>query len=276
MEVSEQIIDELYSRARWIRRTTLEMITHAGSGHPGGALSCVEILACLYFRVLRIDPDNPRWPGRDRFILSKGHSCPALYATLAARGFMKADELMTLRAIGGRLQGHPDMKKTPGVDMTSGSLGQGLSAGLGMALAGKLDQAAYRVYVLLGDGEIQEGQVWEAAMAAAHFKLDNLTAIVDYNKVQLDGPVRQILDLGDIEAKWRAFGWEVFRVDGHEIKALLSAMGSAQLVKNQPSVIIADTVKGKGVSFMEGKHEWHGRAPNQEQLEAALRELDGQ
>jgi len=260
-------------RARLVRRHIVTMIGRAGSGHPGGSLSAADILVALYFGVLRHDPHNPRWPERDRFILSKGHAAPALYAVLAEAGYFPVEELTTLRRWDSRLQGHTDMNLTPGVEMTAGSLGQGLSFSVGIALAGRLDAAGYRVYTLLGDGECDEGQVWEAAMAAAHFHLDNLTAIVDRNQQQLDGWTSRIMDLEPLADKWRAFGWHTVEADGHDLAQLLAALHEAQHTSGQPTVIIAYTVKGKGVSFMENNLEFHGRAPTPEELEAALQEL---
>ena len=273
---SEELVKRLRKIALQIRKDVLLMTTRAGSGHPGGSLSCAEIIACLYFHHLRYDPENPKWEDRDRFILSKGHSCPAVYAALSMVGFFPRKELWTLRKIGSILQGHPDMKKTPGIEASTGSLGQGLSIGIGMALAARLDRRNYRVYVLLGDGELDEGQVWEAAMAAAHYKLDNLTAIVDYNKIQLDGPVNYIMSLEPLADKWRAFGWHVIEIDGHDVKQVLDALDAAEEVEGRPTVIIAHTVKGKGVSFMEHQVKYHGKALTEEELERALRELEAQ
>lgn len=266
-------VEDLKSWARRIRADVLSMIHKAGSGHPGGSLSAADIVTALYFHELRLDPQNPRWPDRDRFILSKGHACPVWYACLAERGFFPTESLGALRKIGGILQGHPDMKKTPGLDMTTGSLGQGLSCGLGMALGGKLAKRDFRVFVLLGDGELNEGQVWEAAMAAAKFMLDNLVCIVDYNRLQLDGFVDQVMPLEPLAAKWNAFNWFVREVDGHDISQILEAFDEAKKTKGRPTCIIAHTVKGKGVSFMENRAEWHGMAPDSAQLDQALREL---
>jgi transketolase len=249
------------------------MIAKAGSGHPGGSLSAVEILTVLFFKVMRHDPANPQWAERDRFVLSKGHAAPTLYAALAESGYFPVAELDTLRKLGSRLQGHTDRTATPGVEMSAGSLGQGLSFAIGMALAARLDSKSYRVYVLLGDGECDEGQVWEAAMSAAHFKVDNLTAIVDHNKIQLDGWNREIMNLEPLGEKWRSFGWHVIEVDGHSFDQLLAALDEAILVKGKPTVIIAHTIKGKGVSFMENNVEFHGRAPTPEETQRALREL---
>lgn len=249
------------------------MLAEAGSGHPGGSLSSVEIVTALFFHVLRLKPEDPNWPDRDRFILSKGHAAPLLYAALAERGFFPREELLTLRKLGTRLQGHPAKEQLPGVEASTGSLGQGLSMGLGTALAAKLDQRDYRVYVLLGDGECEEGQVWEAAMAAAHYKADNLTAVLDYNGLQIDGPIEEVMSPLPFPDKWRAFGWAVRQVDGHDIPELIDALNWAAGVKGQPSIIIAKTVKGKGVSFMEDLAGWHGKAPDAKQAAQALDEI---
>lgn len=265
---------ELARRAKAIRRHILTMVTAAKSGHPGGSLSAADILATLYFAEMKVDPHRPDDPERDRFVLSKGHAAPVLYATLAERGFFSHQELCTLRQIDSRLQGHPDMKMTPGVDMTTGSLGQGISAACGMALAGRLDGRPYRVYVLLGDGELEEGQVWEAAMFAAHYKLDNLTAFVDYNGLQIDGPVREVMSPLPISDKWRAFGWNVLEIDGHDYHAIYDAIQTAKAVKGQPTLIVARTVKGKGVCSMENVVDWHGKAPSRQECDAFLAELE--
>jgi transketolase len=249
------------------------MIGKAGSGHPGGSLSAVEIVVALLFKVMRHDPSRPDWEDRDRFILSKGHAAPLLYAALAESGYFPVEELSTLRRWGSRLQGHTDRTLTPGVEMSSGSLGQGLSFGLGAALAARLDARPYRVYVLLGDGECNEGQVWEAAMASSHFKVDNLAAIVDHNGQQIDGWNREIMNLEPLPKRWRSFGWHVLEVDGHNLSQILLALKEARAVKGQPTVIIAHTIKGKGVSFMENNLEFHGRAPTPEEMEKALAEL---
>ncbi|MFQ5861474.1 MAG: transketolase [Dehalococcoidia bacterium] len=258
--------------AQELRRTVVTMIATAGSGHPGGSLSAVELLTALYFRVLRHKPEDPRWPDRDRFILSKAHGVPILYAILARCGYFPQEELGTLRKLNSRLQGHAHIM-TPGVEMSGGSLGHGLSFGIGVALAGRVDGKDYRVYVLLGDGECDEGQVWEAAMAAAHYKLDHLTAIVDRNRIQNDRFTSEVMELEPLADKWRAFGWHVQEVDGHNLSQVLEALGEARRVQGQPAAIIAHTVKGKGVSFMENNPDFHGRAPNPEELEQALREL---
>lgn len=267
-------IQELRAIAYALRMLALQMVFRAGSGHLGGSLSAADIVAGLYFSVLRIDPARPGWPDRDRFVLSKGHACPILYAALARRGFFPEKDLWTLRRLGSHLQGHPDMRKTPGVDATTGSLGQGISVAVGMALAAKLDIAPYRVYTLLGCGEMQEGQVWEAAMAGAHHSLDRLTAIVDYNGLQIDGTNREIMAIAPLADKWRSFGWHVQEIDGHNMRAILRSLEEAAHIRGQPSVIIARTVKGKGVAFMENDVEWHAGAPTKEQFEVAMAELD--
>jgi len=260
--------------AKRLRRHIVSMIGRAGSGHPGGSLSAVEIVSTLYFRVLRHNPSDPAWPERDRFILSKGHAAPLLYATLAECGYFPVEELSTLRQFGSRLQGHTDRTLTPGVEMSAGSLGQGLSFSLGVALAGRLNSRPYRVYVLMGDGECDEGQVWEAAMASAHFKADNLVAIVDRNELQIDGWTCDVMELEPFNEKWQAFGWHVIEVDGHDFAQLIDAFDHAGRVKGQPTVIIARTTKGKGVSFMENNPDFHGKAPSPEQVEIALKELE--
>ncbi|HEY8463985.1 MAG TPA: transketolase [Bacillota bacterium] len=256
-----------------IRVDIINMLAHSKSGHPGGSLSCVEIISTLYYRVMKVDPANPQWNERDRFVLSKGHAAPTLYAVLASRGFFPKDELYTLRKYGSRLQGHPDSKKTPGVDASTGSLGQGSSVAVGMALGAKHQKLGFRVFALLGDGEMQEGQVWEASMAAAHYKLDNLTFILDYNGLQIDGSNEQVMSLGDISGKMRAYGFKVIQVDGHDVTALEEAFQAPCV--GQPKFVIAKTTKGKGVSFMEGQVGWHGKAPNDAEINQALKELGG-
>ena len=246
----------------------------AQSGHPGGSLSIAEILSVLYFHEMNIDPKNPKDPNRDRFVLSKGHCAPALYGALAERGYFPVEDIKTFRKIDSYLQGHPDMKHIPGVDMSTGSLGQGICAANGMALAAKLDNKDYRVYTVLGDGELEEGQVWEAAMFAAHYKLDNLTAFVDLNLLQIDGDVRKVMNPTPVDAKFAAFGWNVIVTDAHDVKKLIEAVDTAKTVKGKPTVIIAQSTKGKGVSFMENNAAWHGSAPNTEQYEAAIHEID--
>ncbi len=255
------------------RRHIVEMIYHAESGHPGGSLGSAEILVSLYFGEMNHRPDDPKWAGRDRFVLSKGHVCPVYYAVLAQTGYFPVDTLNTLRKLGSPLQGHPCMLKTKGVDMSSGSLGQGLSVGNGMALAGKLDGKDYRVYVLMGDGELQEGQVWEAAMTAAHYKLDNVCAIVDYNNLQIDGKVSEIMEVAPVGQKWEAFGWNVIDIDGHSFSAIFGAFDKARAAKGKPTIIIANTTKGKGVSYMEDVCGYHGKAPDEEGYKTALAEL---
>ena len=266
---------ELERRARDMRVDIVRMIAEAGSGHPGGSLSCTDILCALYFGgAMEHDPQNPRWEGRDRFILAKGHAAPALYAALAHAGYFPREELMTLRKLGSRLQGHPDSNQLPGVEVSTGSLGQGLSIAAGAAAGLALDGKPQTVFALLGDGECQEGQVWEAAMFAAHRGLDNLVAIVDRNHLQIDGDTADVCDPGDVGAKFAAFGWSVREVDGHDIPALVEALRAAKAERaGKPCVLVAHTVKGKGVSFMEGQAGWHGKAPNAEQLAAALADL---
>ena len=265
---------ELEATAKKIRRHIITMTGQAGSGHPGGSLSAVEIVTTLYFKVMRHKPIDPQWPDRDRFILSKGHAAPLLYATLAECGYIPVSELSTLRRIDSFLQGHTDRTITPGVEMSAGALGQGLSFALGVALAGRLNAQDHRVYVLLGDGECDEGQVWEAAMASAHFKADNLVAIVDNNGQQIDGWNRDVMNLEPFPAKWQAFGWHAIEVDGHSIPQLTQAFEKAKQIKGQPKVIIAHTIKGKGVSFMENNPDFHGAAPNAIELDLALKELE--
>ncbi|NLG86488.1 MAG: transketolase [Firmicutes bacterium] len=273
MVLDPKVEAQLKEKALNIRRHIVRMTHAAKSGHPGGSLSAVEIMTALYFHVMRLDPNRPEWQERDRFVLSKGHAAPALYATLAERGFFSTQELTTLRQLGSRLQGHPDMKRVPGVEMSTGSLGQGLSVANGMALAGRLDKASWRVYALLGDGECEEGQIWEAAMAAAHYKLDNLIAYLDYNRLQIDGSICAVMNPEPFPEKWKAFGWQVFTVDGHSFSEIIAATEAAQAVQGRPSIIICHTVKGKGVSFMENEADWHGKAPNDEQANKALAEL---
>jgi transketolase len=273
MESSAIKIKELEGKAKEIRRLIVSMLAKAGSGHPGGSLSATDLITALYFAVLRHNPKDPAWPGRDRFHLSKGHCCPLWYAVLAEAGYFPKEKLFTLRQLGSILQGHPD-RRTPGVDVASGSLGQGLSVALGMSLAAKIDQKGWRVYVLLGDGEIQEGNIWEAAMAAAHYKCDNLCAILDYNGFQIDGRTCDIMNLEPVVAKWQAFGWQAIEIDGHNMEQILSAYKKAGGTTGKPSIIIAHTIKGKGVSFMENVVDFHGRAPTKEEAEKALKELE--
>jgi transketolase len=267
-------VNDMPQIARKIRRDIITMIGSAGSGHPGGSLSAVEILTVLYFKVMRHDPANPLWADRDRFILSKGHAAPVLYSALCESGYLPESELCTLRKIDSRLQGHPECHITPGVEMSAGALGQGLSYGIGVALTARLDKKDYYTYVLMGDGELDEGQVWEAAMAAAQFKLDHLIAIIDNNRLQIDGWTKDVMNTEPLKDKWVSFGWTVIEADGHDIGSLISAFEKARLTKGQPAVIIAHTVKGKGVSFMENNADFHGKAPNADELKIALKELE--
>jgi transketolase len=269
----EEHVTGLSQKAMELRRMVVDMIFCAQSGHPGGSLSAADIVTALVFHKLRIDPANPQWPERDRFILSKGHAAPLLYAALAVRGFFPVEELKTLRQLCSRLQGHPDRLKTPGVEMTSGALGHGLAIGVGLALTARLDCLPYRTYVLLGDGEIQAGVIWEGALFAAKFGLENLTAIVDYNGVQLDGFVRDIMPLEPVVDKWQSFGWHVMEIHGHNMRQILEALDAADDIHGKPAVVIAHTTKGKGVSFMEDDCAWHGRAPTAEQCDLAMCEL---
>lgn len=267
--------EELVEISKQIRKDIVEMLTESASGHPGGSLSATDIVTTLFFNELNIDPNNPKDENRDRFVLSKGHAAPVLYSALARRGFFDPKELLTLRKTGSRLQGHPNMNDVPGIDMSTGSLGQGISAAVGMALAGKTDNKSYRVYALLGDGELEEGQVWEASMCAAHYKLDNLTAFVDFNGLQIDGDITKVMNPSPIDKKFEAFGWNVLIIDGHNYDEILGAIETAKNHKGQPTVIICNTVKGKGVSFMENEASWHGTAPSKEQCEIAIKELGG-
>ncbi len=293
-------ISRLEKLARETRKWVIKMIYTAGSGHPGGSLSATDVITVLYFHTMNHRPEEPLWPDRDRFVLSKGHAAPALYATLAQAGYFERnvlldylkdknppiyekmrtesefglDLLLKLRQLGYPLQGHPDLKSTPGIEASTGSEGQGLSMGIGMALGGRLDRKFYRVYVMVGDGELNCGQTWEAAMAAAHFKLDNLTVFVDANGLQLDGPTLQIMNTEPIGFKWKSFGWHVIEIDGHDVKEIIRAIEESQKIEGKPTVIIANTIKGKGVSFMEGAVEFHGKAPNAEQYDIALKELE--
>ena len=266
-------IQELEIKAKEIRKGIIEQIYSANSGHPGGSLSCADILTVLYFNTMKIDEKNPKWEQRDRFILSKGHSVPALYSTLANRGFFDIEELKTLRKLNSNLQGHPDKNKVAGIDMTSGSLGQGLSIANGIALAGKLDKKDYRVYTLLGDGEIEEGQIWEGAMTSSKYNLDNLCVIVDNNNLQIDGTIGDVKGLGNIDNKFKSFGFEVIKIDGHNIEEIIKGFEVAKEIKGKPTCIIASTIKGKGISYMENLANWHGKAPNEEQYINAMEEL---
>lgn len=269
---TEKDVERLEEQAVQLRRDIVEMIHAAKAGHPGGSLSAVDMITALYFHVMRIDPQNPRWEDRDRFVLSKGHACPALYAALARRGFFDPKHLTTLRQYHSILQGHPDMNKTPGIDISSGSLGNGLAIGVGMAMSGRLHHQDYMTYVMLGDGEVQEGMVWEAAMAAHHHDLGNLVAIVDCNGVQINGWVNEIMTVEPLAEKWRAFGWNVVEVNGHNMKDLLTVLHTAKTMRH-PTVILMRTVKGRGVSFMEDDCKWHGNSPSDEELVQAILEI---
>ncbi len=258
-----------------VRADIVRMTAAAGSGHPGGSLSAVEAMTVLYFNVMNHRPAEPEWPDRDRFFLSKGHACPVLYSVMARSGYFPVEELLTLRKCGTRLQGHPSCKTLPGIEVSSGSLGQGLSIANGFALSAKINRKDYRAYCLMGDGELQEGQIWEAIMTAAHYKLDNVCAIVDYNGLQIDGDVEKVMGLAPIQQKWESFNWNVIEADGHDLTALQAAYESAARTKGKPSVIIMKTIKGKGISFMENVAGWHGKAPNSEELRQALAEIYG-
>lgn len=268
-------IQKLKETAAVIRQDIISMLTESASGHPGGSLSATDIVTALYFSEMKVDPNNPKCEDRDRFVLSKGHGAPVLYAALAERGYFEKKHLLTLRKLGSMLQGHPNMNDTPGVDMSTGSLGQGLSAANGMALAGKLDKKDYRVYVVTGDGELEEGQIWEAAMTSAHYKLDNLTVFVDNNHLQIDGKVSDVMNPEPIADKFKAFGWNVVEINGHDFEEIFKAIDNAKSTKGMPTVIVSNTVKGKGVSFMENQAGWHGTAPSKEQCDQALKELGG-
>ena len=265
---------ELEKKATEIRKHIIKMTGAAGSGHPGGSLSIADIISVLYFHHMNYKPEQPDWPDRDRFVLSKGHGCPALYAALAEAGVFPLKKLLSLRKLGSILQGHPDMRRTPGVEMSSGSLGLGFSTAAGMVLAGKVDKKSYRVFTIIGDGESQEGVIWESAMFAGHHKLSNLVAFLDNNGMQIDGPCSEIVCIEPIDKKWQAFGWQTISIDGHDIDQIIQALEEADKVNDKPIMIIAKTVKGKGVSFMENKVDWHGIAPDQEQVKQALEELE--
>ncbi|CQB51995.1 Thiamin diphosphate-binding fold [Syntrophomonas zehnderi OL-4] len=272
-EINEQAIQLVAEKAQVIRQDIIKMLGEAGSGHTGGSLSAADIVACLYFWEMHIDPARPQWEERDRFVLSKGHAAPVLYAALAEKGFFPKAELARLRKIGSPLQGHPDMRKVSGVEASTGSLGQGISWATGMALAARIDSRDYRVYTLLGDGELEEGLVWEAVMAAGHQRLDQLVAIVDYNGLQIDGPLGEVLSPEPIADKFRAFNWQTLEINGHDYREIMQALSSARQTKGRPTAIVARTIKGRGCSFMENRAEWHGVAPNREQVEEALSEL---
>ena len=270
---SEKVIEELTKLAWTLRIDVVDMIHNAGSGHPGGSLSAADIVTALIFHHLNIDPKNPEMPNRDRFVLSKGHAAPVLYAALARKGFFPFEELKTLRQLDSRLQGHPDRLKTPGVEMTSGVLGHGVAIGVGLALAARLEDAGWKVYVLVGDGEIQAGVIWEGALMASKYKLGNLTVMLDFNDVQLDGPVHEIMPIEPVVDKWKSFGWYVMEIDGHDMRQVLNALDTVDNVRDQPKIIVAHTTKGKGVSYMENQSSWHGRAPNDEEYAQAIKEL---
>ncbi|MDD6214425.1 MAG: transketolase [Firmicutes bacterium] len=265
---------ELAILANKVRKGAVTAVYSAASGHPGGSLSIADILVYLYYEVMNIDPKNPKMENRDRFVLSKGHTCPALYSVLALKGFFPKEDIKTFRKIDSYLQGHPDMNKVPGVDMSTGSLGQGVSAAGGMALAGKIDDKDYRVYTILGDGELEEGQVWEQAMFAAHYKLDNLTAFIDNNGLQIDGNISDVMNPNPIDKKFEAFGWHVVNADAHDFNSLEKAVNEAKATKGKPTAVILKSLKGKNVSFMENVAAWHGSAPNEEQYNQAMKELD--
>ncbi|MFP4000631.1 MAG: transketolase [Thermoplasmata archaeon] len=271
--LEESRIKVLEEIARKIRVHVVESTHEAGSGHPGGSLSATDILTALYFEIMNHRPDEPEWPQRDRLVLSKGHAAPALYGALAESGYFPVEELMTLRKLGSRLQGHPSVKATPGVDASTGSLGQGLSIAAGMALAAKLDRDAYKVFTICGDGELQSGQIWEAAMFASHNKLDNLIVFLDRNKLQIDGSTEEVMSIEPIVSKWNSFGWHVLEINGHDMEEIVDAVGRADEVHGEPTLIVAHTIKGKGVPFMEGSLAFHGKAANDEQLEIALNAL---
>lgn len=274
MGISVEKQKQLEDKARLIRRHIIEMISLAQSGHPGGSLSAADIVTCLYFYKMRHDPKRPAWPDRDKFVLSKGHAAPVWYAALSEAGYFPVDYLKTLRQIGGALQGHPDRLSVPGIEMTTGSLGQGLSVSVGMALAARLDKKDTKIYCMIGDGESQEGQIWEAAMAAGHYKLDNLVVLLDHNKLQIDGLVEGVMGIEPVADKWKAFRWNVIGpVDGHAMHAICDALDSAGKIKGKPTIIIFDTTKGRGVSFMENVAGFHGKAPNAEETSKALQEI---
>ncbi len=274
-KLEDEEVKRLKEIAKELRVWIIRMLTEAGSGHPGGSLSAIDILTVLYFHTLRHHPNDPNWPVRDRFILSKGHGVPALYACLAKSGYFPMEDLLTLRKATSILQGHPVAQTVPGVEASTGSLGQGLSIAQGLALASKMDGTHYRVFSMIGDGETQEGQIWEAAMSAAKWQLENLIVFLDYNKGQIDGPVKEIMDLEPLASKWAAFNWDVQEIDGHDIKKILDAIERTRAIPGKPHMIIAHTIKGKGVSFMEGKIEWHGKTPTKEEAEIAIREIEG-
>lgn len=271
--IDDKTIQMLETKANLIRRHVIKMTFTAQSGHPGGSLSYTDVITALFFKVMNHRPNDPQWEDRDKFVLSKGHAAPAYYAALAESGYFPVEDLLSIRKLGSHLQGHPCRVKTPGVEMSTGSLGQGLSVANGMALAAKLDRKQTRIFCLMGDGELQEGQNWEAAMLASHYKIDNLTAFIDRNKMQIDGPTEQVMSLEPLADKWKAFGWNVLEINGHDMRQILEACEKAKQTTGKPTVIIANTTKGKGVSFMEGAVAFHGKAPNQDEYRIALKEL---
>lgn len=272
--MDKQKLKELRRHATIIRKHVIDEVYSAAAGHPGGSLSCSDILSVLYFKEMRVDVQNPKWEDRDRFVLSKGHCAPALYGALAEKGFFPAEDLLQFRHAESYLEGHPSMRYVPGVDMSTGSLGQGISAAVGMALAGKVDKKDYTVYAILGDGEIEEGQVWEASMAAAHYKLNNLIAFLDHNGLQIDGKISDVMSPEPVDEKFKAFGWKVININGHDYVQIIEAIEEAKKSKDRPTMIIAETTKGKDVSYMENQASWHGSAPNKEQRDQAIEELD--
>lgn len=274
VEINELALNELHYISTEVRKDVIKMLGKSKSGHPGGSLSVVDILVILYYKIMKVDPKYPDWEDRDRLVLSKGHSCPALYSILARKGYFNVDQLTTLRQLGSILQGHPDIKRTPGIDASVGSLGQGLSVAVGLALGAKLKNKNYHVYAIIGDGEMQEGQIWEALMSTIHYKLDNLTTILDYNKLQIDGTNDEVMSLGDVKSRIKAFGFDVYEINGHDLGEIYRTL-TTSLASQKPKFIIAHTIKGKGVSFMENKVEWHGKAPNDDQVIKALMELEG-
>jgi transketolase len=273
-EQEDLSIEDLKGKARAIRKNIIQVICHAGVGHAGGSLSATDLLTALYFKAMKVDPANPQWSERDRFILSKGHAASGLYCTLAERGYFPTSELFSFATIGSGFASHPTLGRVPGVEFSTGPLGQGLSGAVGIALGARLDKKDFRTWCMVGDGESQEGQVWEAALIAGHYKLDNLTVIFDYNKVQLSGTVPEVMDVAPVADKWRAFGWEVIECNGHDMGAVVEALGQAKKIKGKPGIVVAHTVKGKGVSFMEGRNEWHGKVPTEEQLCVAMLDIE--
>ncbi len=266
-------VSQLKAIARELRVDIIRMLVEAGSGHPGGSLSCIDLIVTLFFHKMRHKAQDPYWKDRDRFVLSKGHCVPALYAVLARAGYLSREELLSLRKLNSRLQGHPDRNRLPGIEASTGSLGQGLSVAVGISLAGKISHKDYRVYCMISDGECQAGQIWEAAMAAANFKLDNLCVLLDYNKIQLSGAVKDIMDIEPLLDKWRSFKWNAIEIDGHDFNSIVRTLDQAETIKDRPTLILCQTIKGKGVSFMEGKWEWHGKAPSREEGEKAIQEI---